>query len=202
MEVDSETAVVGDEVRFNLTVVNGGSVRAQDALLNSPALPYFDVLRVSTDKGQATVDDSSNTVSVLLGDLQPGDVAFVQIFVRVNSSVTFAGEVANQATLVFSMGGNQLSVASNQVCIRLEGKAPWAETRVRVVIGFGALLLLLLGILLVAYGLERRRKEEDGSAYILTGIVLIVLALLLLVLIYFLLPAQLPPPTTAFPGCP
>lgn len=202
MDVDSDGVTVGDEVRFSLTVTNRGRMRAQDTLLNGPALPYFDLLRVSTNKGQALVDDSSNSVSVLLGDLQPGEIALVQIFVKVNRSVNFSGDVSAQANLIYSIGGSQLSVTSNAVCIRLEGRGPWADTRVRVVLGFGGLLLLLLGILLIVYGLDKRRKEEGGGGWIFTGLVLILLALLLLVIIFFVLPAEFPAPATAFPGCP
>lgn len=202
VESDRDQAQIGEQVTITIRLLHAGETPVSDAVLEYPLLPYFDVVRASTDTGQAAIDETAKLVRVILGRLRPGENVEVQVLVLVNGSVTFAGKVPQQANLVYAIEGQPFSLDSNILCLSLEGLALWARTSVRMPALVGSLLLGLLGILFAGIGLWRQDDEGRGRGWIWTGVVLVILALLLLALVFVVLPAQLPPPTELVSACP
>jgi hypothetical protein len=202
IEADRDQAQIDEQVIFTIRLVHAGGAPVRDAVLDYPILSYFNVVRTSTDKGQAAIDETANVVRVLLGGLQPGETVEVQVLVQVNESVTFSAQVPQQATLAYAVDGERHSLESNVLCLRLEGLAVWAKPAVRMTALIGSLLLGLLGIGCVGIGVWRRDDEGRGRGWIWTGVLLVILALLMLALVFVVLPTQLPPPAALASACP
>lgn len=123
-------ARVGDMVEFTLTVTNNGTSAARDVVVTDPLPASLDLYNATTTRGLIAV--SGHTVTIDIGEVQPGDVITIWIMTRVNALSQPPDTMTNRAVLSTSSGTddpvNDIGSAALGVSGSLDPTATIAET--------------------------------------------------------------------------
>ena len=95
----------GEQLTWTITVVNQGSAGADDVVVTDTLIPALRIDSVSTERGSFSID--GQTVTVSLGQLDPGDTVTIQIVTTVLDGAP--SPVTNSATV---SGGDVTASAS------------------------------------------------------------------------------------------
>ncbi len=190
----------GDEAVFTLIVANRNDQSVQDIVVTDPMLSYFDIVKVEATKGRATIDPSSNTVTVVMESLEKGEEAEITIVVNVNNTANFTGEVPNTAELKYEINGSENTDTSNTICLLVEGGLTGRSASSPL--SLGNLGLGLPGILICGYGVWMRlRKKQYGVGCMAAGVILLLIPMIYFVFILVFSPNQVSHGYITFPGC-
>lgn len=113
--VSPQQAKVNENFTFRIVVRNNGDQVAEDVVINDTFPTALDLVNATTTRGTATINSSTRRLTVEVGDLNPSQAVRVDVTAKVNSTVTQAQTLENQARVTFSDG----AVSSNIVRFRV-----------------------------------------------------------------------------------
>lgn len=105
---------VGDFVEFTLTVSNRGSATATDVVVVDPLPDFLTLYNATTTRGLISV--AGNTVTIEIGNVEPGEIITITILTRVNRQVA-PPDNRNTATLSTSSASDDPSNNSSSVSL-------------------------------------------------------------------------------------
>lgn len=179
---------VGNSTTYQIKVANSGSAPATDVTVTDSFSSYLNITSATTDKGTATTNSSTRTVTVSIEVLDPGETVTIKIVTKANTSVTSNKTVSNTAALKYTFGGSVTTKNSNSVILKILARSTLPGTGGRPAEreapgGFwpallSGLLLGLLGIFAFSYSLWAKGHRPDwASWYARIGLLLVSTAL-------------------------
>jgi len=185
-------AKVDESFTFRIQLRNEGTVTIPDIVVKDTFPSVLDLTSVTTNRGTATLNTTTRSINVDVGDLTPGQGARIDVVAKVNSTATKVETYENRARVEFE----GVTMHTNTIRFRVlpaatlpgTGWAPPAgEGEASVAVWLNAaggqmallsvgLLVLLLGLLaLLGSFLIRLRHPLRGGGTARLGLLLILL---------------------------
>lgn len=209
-------AKVDESFTFRIQLRNEGTVAIPDIVVKDSFPSVLDLTSVTTNRGTATLNTTTRSINVDVGDLTPGQGARIDVVAKVNSTATEVETYENRARVEFQ----GVTMHTNTIRFRVlpaatlpgtgwappaEGKAAAAawlgvagweaglQTAAGALLGVG-LLVLLLGLLaLLGSFLIRLRHPLRGGGTARLGLLLTLLGMVFSLAGWALNPDETPP---------
>lgn len=155
-EESVDLAKIGDDVVYTIRVFNPTEYYFDEISVTDSFPSQLDFLGASTDQGSFTYDAGSNSITVNIGGLGPGQTVVITVRMRVNATAQPADVLRNTALLLID-GVPWRS--SNTVILRLTpGAIPATGLVPELGNGLSMLIALIVGSLpVVIWAVSRRR---------------------------------------------
>jgi LPXTG-site transpeptidase (sortase) family protein len=195
-------AKVDESFTFRIQLRNEGTVTIPDIVVKDTFPSVLDLTSVTTNRGTATLNTTTRSINVDVGDLTPGQGARIDVVAKVNSTATKVETYENRARVEFEgvtmhtntirfrvlpaatlpgtgwappAGEGEAAVAAwlNAAVGQMASQSPLSATQALLSVG---LLMLLLGLLaLLGSFLIRLRHPLRGGGTARLGLLLILL---------------------------
>jgi LPXTG-site transpeptidase (sortase) family protein len=177
----------GDSIAFTIRVGNTGTAPATNVTVTDTFQSALFISSVTTTKGTYTVNTSTQTVTVDLDNIAPGQSVTITVVARVNTTVTSTTTFTNFARLTYTFGSITFSENSNNVSYVVlisttlpptglsaiepgDGNSSNSFTPVLIV----SLILGVLGLLVLILSARNAKSEGQWSNWLLkTGLILV-----------------------------
>lgn len=207
-DVSPSQAQVGQNVTFTARINNDGPGQSLDTTLTSSFSTYLDIRSVTTTQGSYSINTSTRTVTVNVGNIPADRTVTVTIVTQVNSTLRTTTTVSNSAVLRYREGNVNRQVNSNTVSVRLIGSTTLPNTggmqierqeapRLYLPAMITAVLLGLAGAASALYGYRTRlTRPLWADWYLKTGLMLMAVGLVFGVVARTFLPGESEPPSS------
>ena len=186
-EVSTTTVRPGQSLSFTIKVSNTGLAPATEVKVTDTFQSVLSLSSVSTTKGTYTVNSSTRTVTIDLGEFLPNQSATITVVAKVNTSATTTSTYSNFAKLDYKFGETTYSKNSNTVSYKVEitstlpgtGLAPLNDppsdqSDMFLIILYTSIILAVVGLLSLLFGFGRKRNNPQWGGWLITiGVFLI-----------------------------
>jgi LPXTG-site transpeptidase (sortase) family protein len=187
--VSPSQATVGQLFNFTIQITNSGLAPALDASLTDTLPSVLTMTGAQTTKGTYSINSTFNTITFVIGRINPSEVVKVSFLAQVNTTAVANTNYTNSATLSYKDVTVNQSKTSNSVSYRILGSSTLPGTGLSeinsgsgpsgIVIATLAITALLgiLGLAVVVFGQKAKTKQSSWASWLTrTGVILIVSA--------------------------
>lgn len=138
--VNPPFAIPGEQVTWTISIGNPGVIAVNNVSITDVLPSEVEIQSVTATRGNASF--SGQAVTVVVGQLAPGESVTVQVFTQVRDNVVMPFAVTNQACANFD--GGQVCAKANLLSVRqlpATGQSPWSLVRAYVLM-YSALALI------------------------------------------------------------
>ncbi|MBN1314609.1 MAG: DUF11 domain-containing protein [Anaerolineales bacterium] len=157
----SETVSIGSALEFNLIITNPTDKTITNVKIIDALPPEVDFIDAQVDVGSFSYDADSHTLTLNIGNLEPGQTISVTIRVVVNEQGAAPAEFSNMAILVSAEYGqiesNSVTLYSVPTGVPVTGSGGRNDLNM-ISILLGTLFLALLGLLKKQVRAHRNNK--------------------------------------------